>query len=250
MARSGSFEEFYTGTVGRLLGQLFLVTGDLHEAEEIVQEAYTRAAARWSVLRDYDVPEAWVRRVAMNLAADRARTLRRQTKAVLKLRPPPEVLPASVEALALAEALRTPTDPAAAGAGPALSGRPAGRAGRSHPKDARGHGQEPPVPRPPDAGGQARRGRGGAVSPMSDLRERLQELADVAARQGRTPGPEAALRRARRRRLRLAGGTAVLLAIVLLAVMIGADRLTGPAPLAPSATTRPSATTTASTRPP
>jgi RNA polymerase sigma-70 factor (ECF subfamily) len=45
MARSGSFEEFYTGTVGRLLGQLFLVTGDLHDAEEIVQEAYTRAAA-------------------------------------------------------------------------------------------------------------------------------------------------------------------------------------------------------------
>jgi RNA polymerase sigma-70 factor (ECF subfamily) len=107
MARSGSFEEFYTGTVGRLLGQLFLVTGDLHEAEEIVQEAYTRAAARWSRLRDYDVPEAWVCRVAMNLAADHARALRRQTKAVLKLRPPPEVLPASVEALALAEALRS-----------------------------------------------------------------------------------------------------------------------------------------------
>jgi RNA polymerase sigma-70 factor (ECF subfamily) len=107
MARSGSFEEFYTGTVGRLLGQLFLVTGDLHEAEEIVQEAYTRAAARWSRLRDYDVPEAWVRRVAINLATDRARTLRRQTEAVLNLRPPPEVPPASVEALALAEALRT-----------------------------------------------------------------------------------------------------------------------------------------------
>jgi hypothetical protein len=85
---------------------------------------------------------------------------------------------------------------------------------------------------------------------MSDLRERLQELADVAARQGRTPGPEVPWRLARRRRLRLAGGTAVLLAIVLLAVMIGADRLTGPAPLAPSATTRPSATTTPSTRPP
>jgi hypothetical protein len=73
---------------------------------------------------------------------------------------------------------------------------------------------------------------------MSDLRERLQELADVAARQSRTPGPEVALRRARRRRLRVAGGTAVLLAIVLLAVTVGSDRLAGPAPLAPSATTR------------
>ena len=84
MAGSGSFEEFYTGAVGRLLGQLFPVTGDLHEAEEVVQEAFTRAAARWSRLRDYDVPEAWVR-----------------------LRPPSAVPGASDEALALVEALRT-----------------------------------------------------------------------------------------------------------------------------------------------
>jgi RNA polymerase sigma-70 factor, ECF subfamily len=107
MAGSGSFEEFYSGTVGRLLGQLFPVTGDLHEAEEVVQEAFARAAVRWARLRDYDVPEAWVRRVAMNLAADRARSLRRQAGAMLRLSPPPEVPPVSVEALALADALRT-----------------------------------------------------------------------------------------------------------------------------------------------
>jgi hypothetical protein len=84
---------------------------------------------------------------------------------------------------------------------------------------------------------------------MSDLRERLRELADVVASQSRTPGPEAALRRARRRRLQLAGGTAVLLAIVLLAVTVGTDRLAGPAPLAPSATTRPARATTTTTPP-
>jgi RNA polymerase sigma-70 factor (ECF subfamily) len=102
-----SFEEFYTGVVGRMLGQLFLVTGDLHEAEEVVQEAFARASVRWSQLRDYQVPEAWVRRVAMNLAIDRSRTLRRQARALLRIGPPPEVPPVSVEALALAEALRT-----------------------------------------------------------------------------------------------------------------------------------------------
>jgi hypothetical protein len=84
---------------------------------------------------------------------------------------------------------------------------------------------------------------------MSDLRERLQELADVAARQGRTPGPEVAWRRARRRRLRLAGGTAVLVAIVLLAVTVGTDWLAGPAPLVPAATTRPARATTTTTPP-
>ena len=63
MAASASFEEFYAATVDRLLGHLFLVTGDLHLAEEIIQEAFTRASMRWSHLRDYDRPEAWVRRV-------------------------------------------------------------------------------------------------------------------------------------------------------------------------------------------
>jgi RNA polymerase sigma-70 factor, ECF subfamily len=100
------FEEFYTATVGRLLGQLFPVTGDLHEAEEVVQEAYARASVHWARLRDYDVPEAWVRRVAMNLAADRGRRLQRQARALLRAGPPPTVPPASTEALALAEALR------------------------------------------------------------------------------------------------------------------------------------------------
>ncbi len=106
MADTEGFEEFYTATVGRLLGQLYPVTGDLHEAEEIVQEAFTRASMRWARLRDYDVPEAWVRRVAMNLAADRARSLRRHTMALLKLGPPPAVPSVSVETLALIQALR------------------------------------------------------------------------------------------------------------------------------------------------
>jgi RNA polymerase sigma-70 factor (ECF subfamily) len=107
MAASASFEEFYAATVDRLLGQLFLVTGDLHLAEEIIQEAFTRASMRWSHLRDYDRPEAWVRRVAMNLAADRARSLRRQTRALLKLGPPPAMPAVSVETLVLVQALRT-----------------------------------------------------------------------------------------------------------------------------------------------
>jgi RNA polymerase sigma-70 factor (ECF subfamily) len=107
VADTEGFEEFYIATVGRLLGQLFPVTGDLHEAEEVVQEAFARASVRWARLRDYDVPEAWVRRVAMNLAADRGRRLQRQARALLRAGSPPSVPPASVEALALAEALRT-----------------------------------------------------------------------------------------------------------------------------------------------
>jgi RNA polymerase sigma-70 factor, ECF subfamily len=110
MTGGGGFEAFYSGAVSRLLGQLYLVTGDLHEAEEVVQEAFARASVRWSWLRDYNAPEAWVRRVAMNLAADRARKLRRQARAILRMRPPleaPEVSEVSVETLVLVEALGT-----------------------------------------------------------------------------------------------------------------------------------------------
>jgi RNA polymerase sigma-70 factor (ECF subfamily) len=107
VADTQGFEEFYTATVGRLLGQLFPVTGDLHEAEEVVQEAFARASIRWSRIRDYDVPEAWVRRVAMNLAADRHRRRHRQVAALHRAGPPPSVPPVSVEALALVHALGT-----------------------------------------------------------------------------------------------------------------------------------------------
>ena len=79
---------------------------------------------------------------------------------------------------------------------------------------------------------------------MSELRERLQEAADAAAREGRTPTAAALVRRGRRRRLGLAGGAAALLALVLVAVTVATDRLPGqPAPLAPSATTRPTEVT-------
>ena len=107
MADTEGFEAFYTATAGRLLGAMYPVTGDLHEAEEIVQEAFARASTRWARLRDYDVPEAWVRRVAMNLAADRGRRIQRQARALLRSGPAPVVPPASVEAMALAEALRS-----------------------------------------------------------------------------------------------------------------------------------------------
>jgi hypothetical protein len=78
---------------------------------------------------------------------------------------------------------------------------------------------------------------------MSDLRERLLEAAEAAARQGRIAGPDAAIRRGRQRRRRLIGGTATLVALVLLAGMLGVDRLTGRrAPLASTPTTPPPAT--------
>jgi hypothetical protein len=73
---------------------------------------------------------------------------------------------------------------------------------------------------------------------MIDLRDHLQELAEAAARDGRTAGPLAAIRRGRRRRRRLAGGAAALLAAVLFAGAVGADHLgPGGRDLAPASPT-------------
>ena len=85
------FAAFYAASYRRLLGQLFAVTGDLAEAENVLQEAYARAFARWSRVGAYDLPEAWVRRVALNLAAMADRSLRRRARALLRLGPPPLV---------------------------------------------------------------------------------------------------------------------------------------------------------------
>jgi RNA polymerase sigma-70 factor, ECF subfamily len=102
----GEFEEFYQAVFGRLVGQLVLVVGDLHEAEDIAQEALVRAAARWPRLRGYDVPEAWVRRVALNLTVSNARRTRWRLQALAGLRAPPVVPVVPEDAVALLEALR------------------------------------------------------------------------------------------------------------------------------------------------
>jgi len=80
---------------------------------------------------------------------------------------------------------------------------------------------------------------------MSDLQTRLQWAAEEAAHLGRPPGPGAVIRRGRQRRRRLLGGTASLVAVVLLAGALGTGRLatrqTHLAP-APTVTTLPTAT--------
>jgi RNA polymerase sigma-70 factor, ECF subfamily len=105
--QAATFEEFYRACFDRLVGQLALVTGSLPEAEDLVQEAFLRAAARWPRLRHYDVPEQWVRRVALRLAINQFRRARRRGAALVRLGPPPVTPPASADALALDAALRT-----------------------------------------------------------------------------------------------------------------------------------------------
>lgn len=78
MGSADEFCEFYLASYGRVVAMLAGMTGSRAEAEDLAQEAYARALARWSRLRGYDLPEAWVRKVAMRLAIDASRRQRRR----------------------------------------------------------------------------------------------------------------------------------------------------------------------------
>jgi RNA polymerase sigma-70 factor (ECF subfamily) len=101
-----AFDAFYSGSVQRLTGQLYAMTGSRAEAEDCVQEAYARAWQRWSTVETYDDPEAWVRTVAWRLAASRWRKAKNGVTAMLRHGPPDHTPEPSVDNVALVAALR------------------------------------------------------------------------------------------------------------------------------------------------
>lgn len=106
MAGEDDFDAFYAGTSLRLVRQLFLLTGDLAEAEDVVHEAYGRAWLRWDVVATLDSPEAWVRTVARRLAVSRWRRMRNASTAWRRHGPPADLPELGTERVAIAAALR------------------------------------------------------------------------------------------------------------------------------------------------
>ncbi|MBB5110611.1 sigma-70 family RNA polymerase sigma factor [Micromonospora echinospora] len=98
--------EVYAGSFRRLVVQLYAVTGDLSEAQEAVQEAFTRALTTPGRFARLDNPEAWLRRVAVNVARSRHRRRRVLDRLLLRIGPPPAVADRSPEHLALLAAMR------------------------------------------------------------------------------------------------------------------------------------------------
>jgi RNA polymerase sigma-70 factor (sigma-E family) len=74
------FETFVAGASGRLMRTAYLLCGDSGHAEDLVQATLLRTARRWHRARQQ--PEAYARRVLVNLAKDRWRSLRRRVDEV------------------------------------------------------------------------------------------------------------------------------------------------------------------------
>jgi RNA polymerase sigma-70 factor (ECF subfamily) len=107
---TADFDAFYGATHGRLLHVLYAMTGDLAEAQDVVQEAYARAWQRWDAVSTYDEPAAWVRTVAWRLAVSRRRKARNRIAAALRLHGRPAVAaePSSDTAIVVAALRRLP----------------------------------------------------------------------------------------------------------------------------------------------
>jgi RNA polymerase sigma-70 factor (ECF subfamily) len=86
------FDAFYSGSVRRLTGQMYAVTGDLGDAQDLVHEVNNR--------------EAWIFTVAHRLATSRWRRSQVARRALHKLGPAPPAPPPSEDHLALITALR------------------------------------------------------------------------------------------------------------------------------------------------
>jgi RNA polymerase sigma-70 factor (sigma-E family) len=93
-----AFDAFVEASSDRLVRTAYLLCGDRGHAEDLVQTALLRTARRWRTARDQ--PEAYARRVVVNLAKDRWRHLSRRPSEVALdgLDPGPVRMPTDVVA--------------------------------------------------------------------------------------------------------------------------------------------------------
>jgi RNA polymerase sigma-70 factor (ECF subfamily) len=100
------FDDFYRGTSVRLMRYAYAVAGDLAEAQDLVQEAYTRAWQRWRTLAGHPNPEGWLRVVVARQATERMRRLGRWRAVLRRTGPPDPVRAPSEDTMLLVGALR------------------------------------------------------------------------------------------------------------------------------------------------
>lgn len=86
--QEAEFQEFVTARWPHLVRTAYLLTGDVHHAEDLTQTALAKAYRSWRRVSRSDRPEAYVRRILVNCNSDRFRK-RRVTEALTAV--PPEV---------------------------------------------------------------------------------------------------------------------------------------------------------------
>jgi len=77
-ADMAAFEEFVNQRLAALYRYAIVLTGNQHDAEDLVQEALVRTGLAWRAVRRKDAPERYVRTAMARLAVNRWRRPRRE----------------------------------------------------------------------------------------------------------------------------------------------------------------------------
>ena len=67
------FDAFVTKAAGALFRSGYLMTSDVGETEDLLQEMFVKVARRWNRVRSMEYPIAYARRILVNLVLDGAR---------------------------------------------------------------------------------------------------------------------------------------------------------------------------------
>lgn len=87
-APDDGYARLYEQEYDRVARTVYLVVRDAGRAEDLTQEAFVRLYLRWATVSRYERPGAWVRRVAIRLAARDARRERLRSVVERQGRPP------------------------------------------------------------------------------------------------------------------------------------------------------------------
>ena len=101
-----SFQEFFELEQERLLRLLWMVTGSLQEAEDIVQDAFLRVWERWPRVSTMDSPTGYLHNAAMNIFRNRYRRAKLGLRKAIGTDPPIDAFGSADDRISVSNALR------------------------------------------------------------------------------------------------------------------------------------------------
>jgi len=100
-----SFEDFFELEQERLLRVLWMVTGSLQEAEDIVQDAFLRVWERWAKVSSMESPTGYLHHAAMNIFRNRYRRARLGLRQAIGSDPPVDAFGSVEDRISVSNAL-------------------------------------------------------------------------------------------------------------------------------------------------
>jgi RNA polymerase sigma-70 factor (ECF subfamily) len=100
-----SFDDFFELEQERLLRLLWMVTGSLQEAEDIVQDAFLRVWERWAKVSSMESPTGYLHHAAMNIFRNRYRRARLGLRSAIGAGPPADAFGSVEDRISVSSAL-------------------------------------------------------------------------------------------------------------------------------------------------